>query len=86
MSHTDFEIAARASEARRLATLGAAPDEVVEELGRERPWLDDEQRAALWLIAWCVQEHARSCGPSRRRRARPGAMGGAWLEQATSRL
>jgi hypothetical protein len=47
--------------ARALAAEGLPPDEVERVVADQRPWLDDEHRAALWLLAWCPgRERARA--------------------------
>jgi hypothetical protein len=40
--------------ARALAAEGMPPDEVERAITAQRPWLDAEHRAALWLLAWCT--------------------------------
>jgi hypothetical protein len=72
MSKIDFEGPEPAVEARRLAALGATPDAVVAELARQSPWLDADERAALWLVAWCVRDRGRAFTVGHRRpRQRP---------------
>jgi hypothetical protein len=40
--------------ARALAAEGAPPDDVERAIAAQRPWLDSEHRAAIWLLAWCT--------------------------------
>jgi len=39
-----------------LVRLGAPPDTIEAELLTPRAWLDDDERAALWLYAWLAAE------------------------------